>query len=126
MRVATALDVHAFADEPRPLMLACLEFAPTGGLAGHSDADVGLHALTDALLGALGDGDIGTHFPPSDPQWKAADSRAFLRHCNGLLDARGSNRLAAVAVRAGAAAVASVELSTGEVECMALSHDGLA
>jgi 2-C-methyl-D-erythritol 4-phosphate cytidylyltransferase/2-C-methyl-D-erythritol 2,4-cyclodiphosphate synthase len=58
-------------------------------LAGHSDADVGLHALTDALLGAIGDGDIGSHFPPSDPQWKGAYSGRFLSHARDLVAARG-------------------------------------
>jgi 2-C-methyl-D-erythritol 4-phosphate cytidylyltransferase/2-C-methyl-D-erythritol 2,4-cyclodiphosphate synthase len=59
------------------------------GLEGHSDADAALHALTDALLGAIGDGDIGTHFPPTDPQWRNADSAAFLRHAAALVAARG-------------------------------------
>ena len=63
--------------------------AHTQRLEGHSDADVGLHALTDALLGAIGAGDIGTHFPPSDPQWKGAASHQFLRHAAGLVRARG-------------------------------------
>ena len=58
-------------------------------LIGHSDADAGLHALTDALLGAIGDGDIGEHFPPSNPRWKGADSGVFLRHAMELLGARG-------------------------------------
>ena len=55
------------------------------GLVGHSDADVGLHALTDAILGALGAGDIGMHFPPSDPQWRGAPSHLFLRHAADLV-----------------------------------------
>src|SRR3546814_8133376 len=59
------------------------------GLAGHSDADVALHALTDAILGALGDGDIGRHFPPSDARWKNADSAAFLGHAVSLVTKRG-------------------------------------
>lgn len=58
-------------------------------LVGHSDADVGLHALTDALLGALGGGDIGSHFPPSDPRWAGADSTIFLRHARDLVAAAG-------------------------------------
>jgi 2-C-methyl-D-erythritol 4-phosphate cytidylyltransferase / 2-C-methyl-D-erythritol 2,4-cyclodiphosphate synthase len=56
---------------------------------GHSDADVGMHALTDAIYGALADGDIGRHFPPSDPQWKGAASHIFLRHAAELMRARG-------------------------------------
>ena len=62
-------------------------------LAGHSDADVGLHALTDAILGALADGDIGSHFPPSDPTWRGADSARFLRHAGTLATARGARLL---------------------------------
>jgi 2-C-methyl-D-erythritol 4-phosphate cytidylyltransferase/2-C-methyl-D-erythritol 2,4-cyclodiphosphate synthase len=58
-------------------------------LVGHSDADVGLHALTDALLGTLGAGDIGAHFPPSDPRWAGADSAIFLRHARDLVAAAG-------------------------------------
>ena len=58
-------------------------------LEGHSDADVALHALTDAILGAIGAGDIGSHFPPSDPQWRGVDSAVFLRHAAGLVAARG-------------------------------------
>lgn len=78
MRVATALDVHAFADEPRPLMLACLEFAPTGGLAGHSDADVAAHAAADALLIASGIGELGTVFGTDRPEWAGASGSALL------------------------------------------------
>jgi 2-C-methyl-D-erythritol 4-phosphate cytidylyltransferase/2-C-methyl-D-erythritol 2,4-cyclodiphosphate synthase len=59
------------------------------GLSGHSDADVGLHALTDALLGTLGAGDIGSHFPPSDPRWAGADSAIFLGHARDLVAAAG-------------------------------------
>jgi 2-C-methyl-D-erythritol 4-phosphate cytidylyltransferase/2-C-methyl-D-erythritol 2,4-cyclodiphosphate synthase len=59
------------------------------GLAGHSDADVGIHALCDALYGALAEGDIGTHFPPSEARWKDADSAVFLRHAAGRVAARG-------------------------------------
>jgi 2-C-methyl-D-erythritol 4-phosphate cytidylyltransferase/2-C-methyl-D-erythritol 2,4-cyclodiphosphate synthase len=59
------------------------------GLVGHSDADAGLHALTDALLGAIGAGDIGDHFPPTDPQWKDASSDRFLLHAMDLVRARG-------------------------------------
>ncbi len=63
--------------------------ANTKSLSGHSDADVGLHALTDAVLGTIGAGDIGSHFPPSDPQWKDAQSHQFLRHAVGLVEAKG-------------------------------------
>ena len=66
-----------------------MKIAHPQGLAGHSDADVALHALTDALLGALGAGDIGTHFPPSDPQWRGARSDQFVRHAAQLIRAAG-------------------------------------
>jgi 2-C-methyl-D-erythritol 2,4-cyclodiphosphate synthase len=72
-------DVHAFSDEPaRPLVLGGVEVAPERGLAGHSDADVVAHAVADALLGAAGLGDLGDHFPDTDPQWAGADSLALL------------------------------------------------
>ncbi len=63
----------------------------TAGVVGHSDADVGLHALTDAVLGAIGAGDIGMHFPPSDPQWQGASSDRFLAHAAGLVRAKGGS-----------------------------------
>lgn len=78
MRVASAIDVHAFSAEPRPLMLACLEFSPTGGLAGHSDADVAAHAAADALLIASGIGELGTVFGTDRPEWKGASGAALL------------------------------------------------
>jgi len=87
-RVGTGFDVHAFG--PGSAVWLCgVEIAHTHGLVGHSDADVGLHALTDAVLGAIGDGDIGDHFPPTDPQWKGAASDRFLAHAAGLVTARG-------------------------------------
>jgi 2-C-methyl-D-erythritol 4-phosphate cytidylyltransferase/2-C-methyl-D-erythritol 2,4-cyclodiphosphate synthase len=90
IRTGQGFDVHAFSDEPgRRLTIAGLVIPHERGLAGHSDADVALHALTDAILGALGDGDIGQHFPPSDARWKNADSAAFLEHAVGLVAARG-------------------------------------
>lgn len=90
IRTGQGFDVHAFSDEPgRKLTIAGLVVPHDRGLAGHSDADVALHALTDAILGALGDGDIGQHFPPTDPRWKNADSAAFLRHAMALVTARG-------------------------------------
>ena len=78
MRVASAIDVHAFSAEPRPLMLACLEFSPTGGLDGHSDADVAAHAAADALLIASGIGELGTVFGTDRPDWKGALGAALL------------------------------------------------
>ncbi len=83
-------DVHRF--EPGThVLLGGIEIPHDQQLAGHSDADVALHALTDALLGALGDGDIGTHFPPSDPKWKSASSGLFLGHAAHLARAKGGS-----------------------------------
>ncbi len=87
-RTGMGFDVHAFAGEG-PVMLGGIAVPHTRGLAGHSDADVVLHAITDALLGAAGLGDIGEHFPPSDPQWKGAASHLFLSHAAGLIRAAG-------------------------------------
>jgi 2-C-methyl-D-erythritol 4-phosphate cytidylyltransferase/2-C-methyl-D-erythritol 2,4-cyclodiphosphate synthase len=81
-------DVHAFAGEG-PLILGGIEVPHSRGLAGHSDADVVLHAITDALLGAAGLGDIGEHFPPSDPQWKGASSSRFLARAAQLVREKG-------------------------------------
>lgn len=88
IRVGHGFDAHAFGDA-RPLMLCGVTVPHDHGLAGHSDADVGLHALTDAILGALGEADIGHHFPPSDPAWKGAASAGFLAHAAGLVARRG-------------------------------------
>lgn len=87
-RTGMGFDVHAFAPGSG-LWLGGVEIPHDRGLAGHSDADVVLHALTDALLGAIGDGDIGTHFPPSDPQWRGAASRCFVEHARDLTARRG-------------------------------------
>jgi 2-C-methyl-D-erythritol 4-phosphate cytidylyltransferase/2-C-methyl-D-erythritol 2,4-cyclodiphosphate synthase len=87
-RTGLGFDVHAFADG-RPLWLGGVEIPHSRGLAGHSDADVVLHALTDALLGAAAEGDIGRHFPPSDPQWSGAASSLFVEHAGSLIAARG-------------------------------------
>ena len=70
-------------------MVCGVPIAHERGLVGHSDADAGLHALTDAILGAIGAGDIGMHFPPSDPQWRGAASERFLRHAADLLERAG-------------------------------------
>jgi 2-C-methyl-D-erythritol 4-phosphate cytidylyltransferase / 2-C-methyl-D-erythritol 2,4-cyclodiphosphate synthase len=88
-RTGMGFDVHAFAGEG-PVMLGGIEVPHPRGLSGHSDADVVLHAITDALLGAAGLGDIGMHFPPSDAQWKGAASEHFLRHSVQLLTERGA------------------------------------
>jgi 2-C-methyl-D-erythritol 4-phosphate cytidylyltransferase/2-C-methyl-D-erythritol 2,4-cyclodiphosphate synthase len=88
IRVGNGFDVHAFG--PGDHVWLCGTRVPHGkGLVGHSDADVGMHALTDAIYGALAEGDIGQHFPPSDPQWKGAQSHVFLRHAAARAAARG-------------------------------------
>ncbi|WCT74877.1 bifunctional 2-C-methyl-D-erythritol 4-phosphate cytidylyltransferase/2-C-methyl-D-erythritol 2,4-cyclodiphosphate synthase [Sphingomonas naphthae] len=87
-RTAMGYDVHAFAPGDH-VWLGGVRIAHSAALAGHSDADVALHALTDALLGTIGDGDIGSHFPPSDPQWKGAASHRFLTHARDLIVAKG-------------------------------------
>jgi len=88
-RTGMGFDVHAFSGEG-PIMLGGVEVAHARGLAGHSDADVVLHAVTDALLGAAGLGDIGEHFPPSDPRWKGAQSSLFLAHAVELVRKNGA------------------------------------
>jgi 2-C-methyl-D-erythritol 2,4-cyclodiphosphate synthase len=84
MRIGHGYDVHAF-EAGDFVTLGGVRIPHTRGVRAHSDGDVLLHALCDALLGALGLGDIGQHFPDSDPRWRGADSRVFLRHCSGLL-----------------------------------------
>lgn len=87
-RIGQGYDTHRF--EPGDHMMLCGVRVPhTQTLKGHSDADVGLHAITDALLGAIGDGDIGTHFPPSDPKWRNAASDLFLKDAAERIRARG-------------------------------------
>ena len=83
IRTGNGYDVHAFTDGDH-VMLCGVRVPHTKALLGHSDADVGMHALTDAIYGALAEGDIGRHFPPSDPQWKGAASHVFLTHAVGL------------------------------------------
>jgi len=86
VRVGQGFDIHRFSDdEQRVLVLGGVTFPGERGLVGHSDADAIAHAVTDALLGAAGLGDIGEHFPDTDPQWRGADSLALLRHTVGLL-----------------------------------------
>ena len=88
IRIGHGFDVHAFA-EGRRLVIGGVYIPHDRGLLGHSDADVLIHAICDALLGAAALGDIGRHFPDSDPRYKGIDSRELLRHVAGLLDARG-------------------------------------
>ncbi|MDE7538850.1 bifunctional 2-C-methyl-D-erythritol 4-phosphate cytidylyltransferase/2-C-methyl-D-erythritol 2,4-cyclodiphosphate synthase [Gluconobacter sphaericus] len=87
-RVGLGYDVHAF-EEGRKLILCGIEVPHTKGLAGHSDADVGIHTLCDAIYGALAEGDIGRHFPPSDNEWKDMDSARFLIHAGERIRERG-------------------------------------
>jgi 2-C-methyl-D-erythritol 2,4-cyclodiphosphate synthase len=88
MRIGNGFDVHAFATG-RPLVIGGVTIPFDRGLAGHSDADVLLHAIADAVIGALALGDIGVHFPDTDARWKGADSRMLLRHVAGLARERG-------------------------------------
>ena len=88
IRIGTGFDVHAFGAGDH-VVLGGVRIPHHVGVLAHSDGDVVIHALCDAMLGALALGDIGVHFPPSDPRWKDADSRTFLRHCDGLLRERG-------------------------------------
>jgi len=83
IRLGNGYDVHRFGPADH-VTLCGVRVAHDRGLQGHSDADVGMHAITDAIYGALAQGDIGRHFPPSDPQWKGADSAIFLRHAGDL------------------------------------------
>ena len=88
IRVGHGFDVHRFCPGDQ-VWLCGVAIPHDRGLEGHSDADVGLHALADAIYGAIGDGDIGQHFPPSDPRWKGAESHIFLRHAGERVAARG-------------------------------------
>lgn len=88
VRLGNGYDVHAFTTGDH-VWLCGVKVAHDKALLGHSDADVGMHALTDAIYGALAEGDIGRHFPPSNPQWKGAESHIFLRHAVELMRARG-------------------------------------
>ena len=88
LRCGNGFDVHRFCPGDK-VMLCGIAVPHDRGLEGHSDSDVGLHSLTDALLGAIGAGDIGMHFPPSDPQWRGADSARFLAHAVSLVAAQG-------------------------------------
>lgn len=86
--VGTGFDVHVL-EAGRKLILCGVEVPHEKGLAGHSDADVGIHALCDAIYGAMAEGDIGRHFPPGEATWKDADSARFLRHAAGLVAEKG-------------------------------------
>ena len=89
IRIGQGVDIHPFAAD-RPLVLGGVCISDTGGLAGHSDADAVLHAVTDALLGAPGAGDIGHYFPSTDERWRNADSTQFVREAKRILDERNA------------------------------------
>lgn len=136
-RTGIGYDSHRFV-EGRPLILGGQAIPHTHGLAGHSDADAVAHALTDAILGAAAAGDIGTHFPDTDPRWKGADSLALLRSACEIVTARGF-RVAHVDVtiilerpRLGPhipamrqALAAALGLSAGEVSVKAKTNEGM-
>src|SRR5690606_29962058 len=88
IRTGTGFDVHAFGPGDY-VMLGGIRIPNAQALVGHSDADVLLHAITDAVLGAIAEGDIGRHFPPSDPEWRGASSDRFLAHAISLVAAHG-------------------------------------
>ena len=88
IRIGQGFDVHAFGEGDH-VVIGGVRIPHERGVVAHSDGDVAIHALCDAMLGALALGDIGHHFPPGDPRWKDADSRDFLRHCNGIIGQRG-------------------------------------
>lgn len=137
MRIGFGYDSHRF-DPTRRLILGGVEIPGTPGLAGHSDADAVAHAVMDALLGAAGAGDIGTHFPPEDPRWKNADSAALLARTARLL-ARWGYRVVNVDVtilcekpRIGPHAqamrerlAAAMEIEPGQVSIKAKTNEGL-
>jgi 2-C-methyl-D-erythritol 2,4-cyclodiphosphate synthase len=88
MRIGNGFDVHAFGDGDH-VILGGVRVPHSHGVVAHSDGDVVIHALCDAIFGALALGDIGTHFPPSDERWRNADSRQFLRHAALLMEQHG-------------------------------------
>ena len=88
IRIGQGIDIHPFAED-RPLILGGVRISDRGGLSGHSDADAVLHALTDALLGAAGAGDIGEYFPSSDPRWKGAESSRFVAEARRVVEEMG-------------------------------------
>jgi 2-C-methyl-D-erythritol 2,4-cyclodiphosphate synthase len=90
IRVGQGIDVHPF-DDSRPLILGGVRISDTGGLSGHSDADAVLHAITDAILGAAGAGDIGQYFPSTDERWRNADSRVFVHEAMRILTGEIAN-----------------------------------
>jgi 2-C-methyl-D-erythritol 2,4-cyclodiphosphate synthase len=92
LRIGEGYDIHRLTPG-RPLVLGCTEIPSEAGTVAHSDGDALAHAVCDAILGAMAAGDIGTHFPPSDPRWKGVQSRVFLEHAARLLSERGGQLL---------------------------------
>jgi len=139
VRTGIGYDVHRFSSDPsRPLMLGGIEFAGHPGLEGHSDADVVVHAVVDALLGAAGLGDIGWHFPNTDPRWRGEPSATFLAHARDLLADGGwsvsnlditmiaeSPRAMPKAAEIRAALAAALNVDPGRVNFKATTNEGL-
>jgi 2-C-methyl-D-erythritol 4-phosphate cytidylyltransferase/2-C-methyl-D-erythritol 2,4-cyclodiphosphate synthase len=137
VRVGSGYDVHALG--PGDAVILCgVPIPHHKGLVGHSDADVGLHALTDALLGALGEGDIGVHFPPSDDRWRGAPSELFLKDAAGRLAGRGGEivhvdltfmceapRIGPYRDQMRASVAAMLGLDMGQVSVKATTNEGL-
>ena len=137
IRVATGYDVHAFG--PGDAVTLCGVSIPhPKKLVGHSDADVGLHAVTDALLGAIAEGDIGVHFPPSDARWRGAASELFLKHAASLIEQRGGAivhvdvtlicegpRIGPYREEMRERIAAMIGLDTGQVSIKATTNEGL-
>jgi 2-C-methyl-D-erythritol 2,4-cyclodiphosphate synthase len=115
IRIGTGFDVHAFGDGDH-VVLGGVRIPHERGVLAHSDGDVVLHALCDAILGALALGDIGRHFPPSDPRWKDADSRDFVRHCDALVRERPKVGPHAQAMREAIAADLGIALDAVSVK----------
>ena len=137
IRIGQGVDIHGF-DESRPLILGGVRISDTGGLGGHSDADVVLHAVTHALLGAAGAGDIGELFPSSDPQWKDADSSRFVHEAMRIVNEMEADiqniditivaqkpKIAPVREAIGAKIAALLDLPRGHVNVKASTTDHL-
>ena len=137
MRVGIGFDVHGF-DASRRLVLGGVEIEGSPGLAGHSDADVVCHAIADALLGAAALGDLGSHFPDDDPQWKGASSIDLLRDVVAMLRERGytvssvdatvlleAPKLAPYRERMSKTIAAALEIPTDRVSVKATTTEGL-
>lgn len=124
-RIGSGFDVHAFT-EGNFIILGGVKIPYERALLAHSDGDVLLHALMDAMLGALALGDIGKHFPDTDPKWKGADSRKLLRHIQGLIDSKGyivGNLDATIIAQAPKMAPFIEQIQTNIAEDLAIDRD---